>query len=257
MLYINTPDGVAITGRDYWVENSSFVIRDTDGTVEDYGEANVKGRGNWSWSQAPKTYAIKLANKPKGRTVLGMPPHKRWALLANPLDYLPNALGFEINRRAESCKWSPRCKYVELFLNGQHKGLYLLVEQIKIDKNRININESKKTDIEGEAVTGGYLISYDDAYDEAKFKSKYYNIPVLIKNPDDDDIVPEQWDYITNYIDEAEYSLYDDEKFQSGDFYKYFDIDYWIDYYLTEELWGAYELKRPEVFGYIRTKIVN
>lgn len=245
IVYIETPDGVAITSREEWVENSSFIIRNTDGSVEDYGEANVKGRGNWSWSQAKKPYAIKLANKPKGRTVLGMPPHKRWVLLANPLDYLPNALGFEVNRRTESCKWSPRCRYVELFLNGEYKGLYLLVEQIKIDKNRIDISEMRKTDIDGDAVTGGYLISYDDAYDEAKFRSRYYNMPVLIKNPDDDDIVPEQWNYITNYIDEAEYSLFDEEKFQSGGFYNYFNVDSWIDYYFAEELWGAYELKRP------------
>jgi len=174
-----------------------------------------------------------------------MPGHKRWVLLANPLDYLPNPVGFEIFRRTSNDHWAPRCRYVELILNGDHKGLYLLSEQIRIDKNRVNIKSLKETDIIGDAVTGGYLISYDDTFDEEpKFRSAFFNMPVMIKSPDDD-IVSEQLNYIQQYINDAELSLYDDNMFNNGDFYQYFDIASWIDYYFVEELWGAYELKRP------------
>lgn len=251
IVYVNTPNSVDITSRYEWLENCSFTIRDTNGTIDDYGVANVKGRGNWSWrvgmKNGKKPLAIKLANKPKEKSVLGMPGHKRWVLLANPLDYLPNPVGFEINRRAEFCKWAPRSRYVELMLNGTHKGLYLLCEQIRVDKNRVDIEELKKSDLEGDAITGGYLISYDDAEEDQdpKFYSQHYNMPVMIKNPDADDIQPAQLEYIKNYINQAELSLYDDEQFKSESFYHYFDIDSWIDYYFVAELWGAYELKRP------------
>lgn len=250
IIFVNTPNCVEITSRYEWQENCTFKIRDTDGTIEDYGIANVKGRGNWSWrvgmKNGKKPLAIKLENKPKDKTVLGMPGHKRWVLLANPLDYLPNPIGFEITRRATS-HWAPRCRYVELFVNGKHSGLYLLCEQIKIDKNRINIKELKKTDIEGEAVTGGYLISYDDAEedDDPRFYSQYYKWPIMIKNPDSDDIAPEQLAYIQGYINQMEEALFDDDKFESREYANYMDVDSWIDYYLVEELWGAYELGRP------------
>ena len=250
IININTPDSVAIESRYEWLGNCSFTIRDTNGSIEDYGEANVRGRGNWSWrvgiKNGKKPYAIKLVNKPKNKTILGMPGHKRWVLLANPLDYLPNPLGFEITHRATN-NWAPRSRYVELFINGKHQGLYLFCEQIKIDKNRINIKELKKTDIEGEAVTGGYLISYDDAEedDDPRFYSQYYKMPIMIKNPDSDDIVPEQLAYIQRYINQMEESLFDDDKFASREYANYMDVDSWIDYYFIEELWGAYELHRP------------
>lgn len=250
IININTPDSVAIESRYEWLGNCNITIRDTDGTTEDYGDANLKGRGNWSWrvgiNSGKKPYAIKLTNKPKDKTILGIPGHKRWVLLANPLDYLPNPIGFEITRRATN-NWAPRSRYVELFINGKHQGLYLLCEQIKIDKNRINIKELKKTDIEGEAVTGGYLISYDDAEedDDPRFYSQYYKWPIMIKNPDSDDIVPEQLAYIQGYINQMEEALFDDDKFESREYANYMDVDSWIDYYLVEELWGAYELGRP------------
>ena len=68
----------------------------------------------------------------------------------------------------------------------------------------------KKTDVEGDAVTGGYLISYDDAYedDDPTYYSQYFKMPFMIKNPDADDIQPAQLEYISNYINEAELSLY-------------------------------------------------
>lgn len=251
IIYINTPDSVDITSRYEWLGNSRFIIRDTDGTLEDYGEANVKGRGNWTWREGIRTgkkpYAIKLAKKPKDKTVLGMPGHKRWVLLANPVSYLPNPVGFEVNRRVASCKWAPRSRYVELMLNGKHQGLYLLCEQIKIDKNRVDITEMKETDIDGDAVTGGYLITYDDAYedDDPTYYSKYYNMPYLLKNPDADEIKPEQLKYISDYINTAELSLFDNEKFLKEDFYNFFDVDSWIDYYFVAELWGALEMQRP------------
>jgi len=251
ILYINTPDRVDITSRYEWLANCSFTIRDTDGNIEDYGAANVKGRGNWSWRvgliTGKKPLAVKLEKKPKDRTVLGMPGHKRWVLLANPLDYLPNPLGFEVTRRAESNKWAPRSRYVELILNGELKGLYLLCEQIKIDKNRVDITELKKTDVEGDAVTGGYLISYDDADedDDPRFYTEYYKMPVMIKNPDADEIQPEQLDFITSYINDMENSIYNDVRFSNHEYEQYIDVDSWIDYYFVEELWGSYEMWRP------------
>ena len=105
----------------------------------------------------------------------------------------------------------------------------------------------KKTDVEGDAVTGGYLISYDDADedDDPRFYTEYYKMPVMIKNPDADEIQPEQLDFITSYINDMENSIYNDVRFSNHEYEQYIDVDSWIDYYFVEELWGSYEMWRP------------
>ena len=73
-----------------------------------------------------------------------MPKHKRWVLLANWMDrtLLRNDVAFEMARRVMD--WAPRGQFVELYLNGVHQGNYYLCEQIKVDKNRVNIDELDK-----------------------------------------------------------------------------------------------------------------
>ena len=63
-------------------------------------------------------------------------------MLANYLDrtLLRNRVAFHI-ATLTSLAWTPRGQYVELVLNGKHKGSYYLCEQIKIDKNRVNIRD--------------------------------------------------------------------------------------------------------------------
>ncbi|MBR5844683.1 MAG: CotH kinase family protein [Rikenellaceae bacterium] len=163
VVYINTPS--AITSKDDWtpadddVSDEEFcqIYIDADGrkawdgtAFEDFAKLNcqVKGRGNTTWEWDKKPYAVKLSKK---NPVLGMKKHKRWVLLANAIDksMIRNTAAFMI---AKACYndgtgnqqgWNPSGYNVELVLNGEHKGNYLLCEQIKIDGNRINIAESK------------------------------------------------------------------------------------------------------------------
>jgi len=60
ILYISTPNNTPISDKSIWIEHSAFIIRDTDGSLEDYGEANVKGRGNWSWRQTKNHMRLNL-----------------------------------------------------------------------------------------------------------------------------------------------------------------------------------------------------
>ncbi len=174
VVYVNTPS--AITSKDDWTEGCQFYIdadgrQSWDGTVnfEDLAamECEVKGRGNTTWAFNKKPYAIKLGSKAE---VLGMPKHKRWVLLANAIDMsmMRNIVGFEIakivfNRNGVANSrgnvWTPRGHSVELVLNGEHKGNYLLCEQIKIDENRVDIAEVK--DPTTATSEQGYLIEAD------------------------------------------------------------------------------------------------
>ncbi|MEO6804457.1 MAG: CotH kinase family protein [Granulicella sp.] len=62
--------------------------------------------------------------------------------------------------------WAPHSLFVELYINGTYEGNYQLIEVIKVDSHRININEMKATDISGAGLTGGYRLEIDQRQDE-------------------------------------------------------------------------------------------
>lgn len=253
VVTIDTPNKRPIVDKVNWIEGTNITIRETalDGTVTltEYVEAQVRGRGNATWGFEKKPYAIKLNKKAE---VLGMPKHKRWVLMTHIRGfYYSNPIGYEMSRRTESMEWAPSGRYVDLILNGTHKGCYFLAEQIKIDKNRVNITEMGMGDISGEALTGGYLLTYDVTYDERyKFKSMYYDMPVMFKDPDPDPDDPEegplpdeQFNYLQDYINNLEASLKDPARLAAHEYAEYIDVDTYIDQYLVWELAGRWGWK--------------
>ena len=54
-------------------------------------------------------------------------------------------------------------------------GNYYLCEQIKINKNRVNVKD------------GGLLLELDTYFDEVnRFQSKLFNLPWMVKEPDEE-----------------------------------------------------------------------
>jgi hypothetical protein len=112
---------------------------------ENYPESEVmnltiRGRGNSSWTDMPqKSYKIEFINK---QEMLGMPKDRDWALIANYADktLMKNYLMYRLS--AKLGLQSPRCRFVELYINKEYLGVYLLTETIKIGKKRINIPEN-------------------------------------------------------------------------------------------------------------------
>ena len=240
VVYVSTPGHETIADKETWHYESTFIIQNPDGTIEDYGSAGIKGRGNASWKREKKSYGIKLAVKPKDRTVLGMPGHKRWCIIAIQWGYLGNNVGYELARRTASFAWQPHGRYVEFVLNGEHRGTYFLAEQIRIDKNRVDIKSLDPDEIGEDKISGGYLLTYDRTFnDPNKFKSKYFDMPVMIKDPDDDDLQPEQFAWIENYINDMEDAMKDAKRFAKREYLDYFDIDTYIDMWFVWELAGA------------------
>ena len=163
VAYLTTP--APVTSKDEWIPDASMVIV-TPGTLDILyrGTLSVKGRGNSTWNYPKKPYALKLDKKSE---MLGMKKHKRWCLLANWMDrtLMRNAVAFEISRHT-GLDWTPDGRFVEVILNGEHLGNYYLCEQIKVDKNRVDVAEPDPAD-----VSGGYIFELDSNYDEVnKFR---------------------------------------------------------------------------------------
>lgn len=239
---IRVTSSAPIVDKDNWI----------DGTIEIDGKGlgdlplmktKVKGRGNSTWLWEKKPYALKFSSKTE---VLGMPKHKRWCLIANYMDktLMRNRIAYYIGDHT-GLGWTPRTRFAEVYLNGEYLGNYLVVEQIKIDENRLHIDEMAAEDNEGDALTGGYLLELDSYFDEVnKFRSVGSDMPVNIKSPDEN-ISYRQYNYIRRYFDEADRLLFD-KNFQDPS--PMFDFDSFIDYWIVNELMGNSELKHPKSF---------
>ena len=247
VLHLTSP--AQITSKDEWTAGCTMRIVD-NGVTTNYGQIEMKGRGNTTWAFPKKPYALRLGQKAEG---LGMAPHKRWVLLANWLDrtLIRNDIGLELARQT-SLEWTPSGRFVEVVFNGRFVGNYYLCEQIRVDKNRLDINTLNATDIEEPNITGGYLLEFDKYYDEVnKFRTKVRDLPCNIKYPDDDDIQPQQLAYIEQYVNQLEDELYKFNAFSTRNYRNYLDLNSVIDHWLALEVAGHSENYAPKsIYAY-------
>ena len=118
----------------------------------------IRGRGNSTWRAAKKPYKIKLNNK---ANLFGMGSDKHWALLANyydeslSIDRIVGWIGDEMGM-----PYTPRGVPVDLFMNGEYYGNYLLIEEVRVDSSRVDIDEvdPEASDLDSLDITGDYLL---------------------------------------------------------------------------------------------------
>lgn len=239
MVFIETNSTKDIPSKwEDWMKGADIKIYNPDWTVDYEGPTSIRGRGNSTWSYPKKPYALKLDSKGE---ILGMPKHKRWVLLANWMDrtLLRNSVSFELASRS-GLAYTPRGQFVEVFINGVHKGNYFLCEHIKVDENRVNIDE-----LDEDETDGGYIMELDAYYDEAyKFKSHVRNLPYMFKDPDE--VNDAQFNFIKDYVSNLENALYDDSRFASGEYMDYIDSESFADWWIVMELTGIWEPNHPK-----------
>lgn len=245
-----------------WAEDDVITIYNPDGSKDVNAVAGgIRLRGNSTMKMPKKPFAIKFD---KGQEVLGMPKHKRWVLLANWIDrtMIRNAVAFDLAHQTENAWknegleqgmiWNPHGQNVELVIEGRHVGNYYLCEQIKIDGDRLAINDCyddvKKDLGETEAADiskVGFLLEFDDAYDEDyKFKTSNRSLPCMFK-----DSPGTHYSTIQSKINNI------DKNITSGNYsaaYEQFDIYSVIDQWLVLETAMNNEWRYPKsVYMYI------
>lgn len=219
VVVINTEKNQPIKDKDTWIPAKMLIDDGQGNTVFAEADAEVKGRGNTTWSYAKKPYAIKLGEKAE---VLGMPKHKRWVLLAswNDKAMMRTDLTFFMAQQYTTFRWKQRGEAVELVLNGEHLGHYYLCEQIKVDKNRVP---------DGYVLEIDYRAHEDDG--DIFFVSALTQLNFVIKDPEPDK-GSDEYNYVKNYINKAEKDLYEGnvEEYRS-----YMNMESFVDWYLNQE----------------------
>lgn len=122
-------------------EPGSMRIYLPDGSLDYEGNLeSVKGRGNATWGWEKKPYHLKLRVE---ADILDMGEAGSWILLANTYDpsHLRNRIVYEA-ADAIGLAYSPQCRPVDLYLNGEYAGLYLLTEKIELHSQRVDISKT-------------------------------------------------------------------------------------------------------------------
>lgn len=250
LVIINTEDAVEPYDKEHDIPSYVRII-DTDNTYV-MDEATSRLRGNASTQFPKKPYRIKFESKQQPLNATAKA--KKWTLINNYGDktLMRNLLAFHISQQM-GMPYTPYGRAVDVMLNGEYKGCYQLCDQIEVNKNRVNIDEMETSDISGENLTGGYLWEIDAyAYEEKSWFTSNHNIPVTIKSPDEDEITPEQTNYLKNYFNQMESDVYGvDFADEVKGWRRLLDENTFLTHFLIGELsgntdtyWSVYQYKK-------------
>lgn len=251
-VVINTANAQEITSKEVEITSTVYIISQDGTNLLVDTETGVRGRGNASWNFEKKPYRLKFSQK---RSPLGAPAEaKKWTLLSNHGDktLMRNILAFEVSRRM-GLAYTPFCYPVDVIVNGEYRGCYQLCDQVDVRPNRVDVTEMKTSDNSGTNLTGGYLIEID-AYASTTEKVYFYSnhgTPVTIKSPDDEDITAQQRQYIENYFNTMEASVFASNYTDVTNGYrKYLDLDSYLRHFIvgefignTDTYWSVYMYK--------------
>ncbi|MBQ7765254.1 MAG: CotH kinase family protein [Lachnospiraceae bacterium] len=241
------------------------------------------GRGNSSWSAAKKSYTFKTEGLV---SLLGMTPGRGWVLQGGALDAtcMRNKIFMDM---AVECglENSVDSEWVDLYIDNEYYGCYLLTEKITVASGRLEIgdleeqmevlndlplDEYSQFNVPGEIAVKGYLVENDPAdisggyLLEVETYIHRYNlessgfitregIPILVKGPEHASY--NQVLYISSYVQEFEEALYAPDGYNSNEKYylDYIDLESFALRYLIEEIsknidagFSSYFFYKPE-----------
>ena len=166
MGLINNGEGKTNSELDDWNEYS--------------GKISIEQRGESSIGFSKKSYSIELQNDDGSNnnvSILGLPEENDFVLYGPYSDktLMKNVLSYELFRRTG--RWAPRTRYIEIILNGEYRGVYVLTEKLKRDENRVDIDKLTKKDVTPEEISGGYILRHDKTFKSSS--EEYWTSPVI------------------------------------------------------------------------------
>lgn len=235
------------------IDNGAGNLNNTDDPFNAYdGRITIEVRGQSSQMFPKKSYRLETqdaAGENLNVSLLGMPAENDWILYAPYSDksLLRNAVTFELGKYLDP--YCSRMAFVELFLNDDYQGIYILMEQIKRDDNRVNIARLEPTENTGDGLTGGYIFKVDKIDPDyvpgidgflSSPEPSYPNAKDIIYqyyDPDGDELTPTQRNYLREYIIEAEEvlisSYFDDPEVGYN---RYLNTGSFVDFMLMSEI---------------------
>ena len=223
------------------------------------GKTGIELHGNSSQMFPMKSYGLELWDSTGAsvdKSLFGMPKESDWILYAPYTDktFLRNYLAYTMS--LELGHWAAHCRYVEVIINGDYRGVYVFMERLKRNANRVNVTKIAATDISGDKLSGGYIVRIDKDAEGwfSKFPpdgSPFGRIQFDYYFPKTVDIVPAQKTYIQSYLDsfEAALAAYNFQDPENG-VRRFADINSFIDYFIVNEVSRNVDAYRLSTYFY-------
>lgn len=203
----------------YCYGSLSFAAENSDYSFASY--FSIKGRGNATWDDEKKGYALKMYksdvfDEKDKIDICGMGSSANWTLIANHRDrtLIRNALAYTLARELGMAH-AVNYVFVDLYMNGEYLGLYMLVEKIENGEGKVDIKEAKEDNLDG-----GYFLEFDNYDDTPQVWLPDSRQRVTIKSPDD----LAGYNAIEALLNEADAAI------QSENGYNRATRKYWYDY---------------------------
>ena len=226
-----------------YVEKGEMAILDTNGSVvlNDSME-RFKVRGNLTSQLAKKPFTFTLSSP---QSICGMPASQNWHLLANATDssHIRNKIMLDWAKEM-SDRYTPSGKYVDLFVNGEYQGLYLLTETIEDGEYRVNRDINNSVMIEMELDYRAVLEANYLATDREHYWVIHEELSML----------EEEKEAVAEYLNEIESALYaeDGRGTSTGkSLEELLDFDSWTDTWLLKEISSDHDLGTTSQFGIV------
>ncbi len=244
------PDDPRIVIEMGIIDNGTGNLNTVTDLFNDYdGLINIERRGSSSQGFPKKQYALETQdtlNNSLDVSLLGLPNENDWILHAPYSDKTLMRNYMTYNWWRKMGWYTTRTKFCEVVLNGDYQGVYVLMEQIKWDNDRVDVEKVDENDNAGDSLTGGYIFKVDKttgsgqtdwASHVSTFQGQAKTISFQYDYPNRDEITPQQEGYLQEYIYDWEQSLIDPTFMDAEVGYrKYVDVNSFIDYFLIEEI---------------------
>ena len=219
----------SITSKETYVDATASVYDEKGELNVDTSNISIRLRGNSTMNSPKKSYRMKFETK-QNLLDIGDGAGKPWNLVSCCYDtsLLRNLTAYEMGDMLDGMPYTPNSRCVEVYLNGNYQGVYMLCEAVNINKNRVNIAENT------EAVEdNGYLIEMSRYAEENYFEVGLQRYEIKNDLSLDNTIAQQQKDYINSYITECY------EAIQHGDrtlVESLIDMDSFVDIYIASEV---------------------
>ncbi len=245
------PDEPRIKAHMGLIHNETGDYNKLEDPFSEYdGQISIERRGESSQYFYPKkSFSIETQNSDGSNnnvSLLGLPEENDFVLNAPYGDksLMRNVLSYGLFDKFGH--YSPRTRFVEVILNGDFQGLYVLTEKIKRDKNRVDIAKIVPKDTTAEDISGGYLLRIDKISDMEPYEYWESTVNPLFpeKNkiiyqffdPDYYELTLAQREYVKGYMQEFDEALVGDNfKDPATGYRSYLDIPSFVDLMILNE----------------------
>jgi len=224
----------------------------------------IEYRGSTSQQYPKKGYGFETQDALGNNlpvALCGMPVENDWILNGPYPDktLIRNVLTFHLAR--EMGHYASRTRYVELIVDGDYRGIYILMEKIKKDGDRVDIADVHIPNTWNDTITGGYIVKVDKLTGDVPYQwTSNFNNEVIFQfqDPEYDELHPLQSSYMENWINEFEAAI-DGPDF--ADYYlgwpHYIDDQSFHDFFILQELGRTVDGYRSSSFLHKDRDVLN